>query len=216
MLTVYTSPVSLYCAKLRILMRYKGLDWREVAAPGGHGSEAYLRLVPTGTLPALDHDGVMIGDSEAIMEYLDEVFPAPPMLPGGAVARVRARELARFHDTRLEPAVRVLFAQVAPAARDAAVLASAAQAISARLSQLAALLASVPDADPGTLTLGDCGLPVSFAWIDALDALLGLGVAWPDAVRAYERHLHAIPAVRDELVAYRPAMTEWLETRSTA
>jgi len=210
-LTVYTSPVSLYCAKLRILMRHKGLEWREEPAPGGHGSAAFLAMVPTGTLPALDHDGVVIGDSEAIAEYLDEVFPDPPMLPGDAVARVRAREMARFHDTRLEPEVRVLFGQVAPATRDAAVLRRAGERISMRLTQLAALLAQPGMPDPPTL--GDCGLPVSFAWIEALDAVLDTGIAWPDPVRAYARRVGAIPAVRDEMAAYHPAIDDWLAAR---
>ena len=214
MLTVYTSPVSLYCAKLRVVLRHKGLEWREEPAPGGHGSAAFLGMVPTGTLPALDHDGVVIGDSEAIAEYLDEVFPDPPMLPGDAVARVRAREMARFHDTRLEPEVRVLFGQVAPATRDPAVLHKAAKRISMRLEQLAALLAQ--PGMPGGLTLGDCGMPVSFAWIEALDALLDLGIAWPGPVRAYAQRVGAVPAVRDELTAYHPAIKDWLTARQRA
>ncbi|NRB03334.1 MAG: glutathione S-transferase N-terminal domain-containing protein, partial [Rhodobacteraceae bacterium] len=45
---VYTSDHSLYCAKLRILLRYKELSFEEAPPPGGGGSATYLSLVPSG------------------------------------------------------------------------------------------------------------------------------------------------------------------------
>ena len=48
MLKVYAIPVSLYCAKLRIVLRHKGLAWEEVPPPGGYGSEDYKQVVPSG------------------------------------------------------------------------------------------------------------------------------------------------------------------------
>ncbi|MEM6624117.1 MAG: glutathione S-transferase N-terminal domain-containing protein, partial [Pseudomonadota bacterium] len=87
MLRVYAIPVSLYCAKLRILLRHKGLAWEEVAPPGGYGSAAYKDHVPSGNLPALLDGDLLIADSEAIAEYLEERHPDPPMLPGDAPSR---------------------------------------------------------------------------------------------------------------------------------
>ena len=70
MLSVYAIPVSLYCAKLRILLRHKGLEWEEVPPPGGYGSDEYKRVAPSGNLPALRDGDLLLGDSEAIAEYL--------------------------------------------------------------------------------------------------------------------------------------------------
>ena len=81
MLTIYSVPVAVYCAKLRILMRHKGIKWTELAPPGGYGSAEYKAIVPSGNLPAMIHDGFMLADSEAIAEYLEETFPQVPMLP---------------------------------------------------------------------------------------------------------------------------------------
>ena len=81
MLTLYATPESLYCAKLRIALRRKGLAWREVAPEGGCGSAGYRALVPAGTLPAIDDDGFVLAESEAIAEYLEETRPEPAMLP---------------------------------------------------------------------------------------------------------------------------------------
>ena len=68
MLTVFTVPVSLYCAKLRIVLRHKKLEWREELPPGGYGSDAYKQIVPSGNLPALRDGDLLIADSEAIAE----------------------------------------------------------------------------------------------------------------------------------------------------
>ncbi len=211
MLTLYAIPPSLYCAKVRIVLRAKGLDWRELPPPGGYGSAEYRRLVPSGNLPALLHDGLLLADSEAIAEYLEERFPDPPMLPAGLAERARIRERGRFHDTRLEPELRKLFPHIAPAARDAGVVAAQAGALQARLDQLGRLL----EHDDLPFGLGDCGLPVTLAWLDALGPVLGLSLALPAPVLAWRARVEAEPPVAAELASYRPLLDAWL-TKATA
>ncbi|MFT7675786.1 MAG: glutathione S-transferase, partial [Gammaproteobacteria bacterium] len=109
MLTLYATSESLYCAKLRIVLRYKQLKWIEISPEGGCGSEEYRAMIPGGTMPSIVDDGFVLADSEAIIEYLDEIHAEPPLLPVEPKARARTRERARFHDTRLEPEIRQLF-----------------------------------------------------------------------------------------------------------
>ena len=116
---IYTSDHSLYCAKLRILLRHKKLSFTDAPPPGGGGSSTYLSLVPSGNLPALVDGDLTLTDSEAIAEYLEEKYPEIPMLPDTLVARARSRERSRFADTRLEPALRLTFPHVDPKLRDA-------------------------------------------------------------------------------------------------
>lgn len=211
MLTVYAIPVSLYCAKLRIVLRHKGLDWREVAPPGGYGSDAYKDIVPSGNLPALRDGPLLIADSEAIAEYLDEIRPDPPMLPGTAGDRARIRERSRFHDTRLEPELRALFPYLPgrpPASAE--LLDRQSRALTARLDQLADMLAATPDAG-NRLTLAECGYPITFSWLSALRPRMGLDIEWPDAVDAYRRRTEALDAVAGELADYRPKLTAFLD-----
>ena len=210
MLTIYAIPVSLYCAKLRILLRRKGLEWEEVLPPGGYGSDAYKTVVPSGNLPALVHEGMTLGDSEAIAEYLEERFPEPSLLPGDAAARAKARERGRFHDTRLEPALRAVFPYMPgrPAAPEG-FLEYQSTELSARLAQLAALLADTPSAGE-SLTLGDCGYPITFAWLEALAPPMGLAIDWPEGVSAYRRRIEALPAVAAELADYMPKLRAFL------
>ncbi len=216
MLTVYAIPVSLYCAKLRILLRHKGLVWRELAPPGGYGSDEYKQIVPSGNLPALDDDGLLIADSEAIAEYLNEKFSDPPMLPGSIDDRAKAREFSRFHDTRLEPELRKLFAHIGPGARDRQVATKQSLAINDRLVQLGRLLEDAPEHPAGDLGLGDCGYPITFTWIELLKPVLGLTIDWPAEVTVYHDLLGKIPAVHDELASYRQDLEAWLAARLAA
>ena len=210
MITIYSVPVALYCAKLRILMRHKGIPFEELPPPGGYGSDEYRAIVPSGNLPAMIHDGFMLADSEAIAEYLNEAFGDVPMLPDDLKLRAKAREFSRLHDTRLEPSVRAMYPQVAYETRDKGVVQDGGAAISKHLSSLALLLASDP-LDRDRLWLCDCGFAVTFAWIRAFETALGLPVVWPDGVLAYDAGLQAFPVVSDELEAYRPAMEAYLE-----
>lgn len=207
MLTLYAIPVSLYCAKLRLVLRAKGLTWTELPPPGGYGSAAYRQVVPSGNLPALVHDGLLIADSEAAAEYLDEAFPAPPLLPAAPPDRARMRERGRFHDTRLEPELRRLFAQIRATRRDTALIAAQATALRARLDQLDAMLAAAPALPFG---LGDCGLAVTLLWLDLLAPVFGIDLPLPPAVQTWRARTVAVPAVAAELAVYRPALTGWL------
>lgn len=215
MLEIYAIPTSLYCAKLRIALRHKQLEWREVPPPGGYGSPRYREIVASGNLPAMRDGDLLLADSEAILEYLEERHPLPAMMPAGPAHRARVRELSRFHDTRLEPELRKLFPYIAPDRRDDAITAAQAGQLNMRLQQLAIMLAQRPHAG-GTLTLADCGFPVSFLWIERLAPQLGFAIDWPDEVIAYRRNLARLPAVAAEIASYEPVVEEWLAMRTQA
>jgi glutathione S-transferase len=208
MLTIYAIPLSLYCAKLRILLRHKNLEWQELPPPGGYGSDDYKKIIPSGNLPALIHGDLQLADSEAIAEYLNETYPDPAMLPDEARARARTRERSRFHDTRLEPALRKLFGNITPDKQDADLNARQSVEINARLAQLGVMLENQGSDD--FLTLGDCGFAVTFSWIDALAPVLDLTVSWPDAVKSWRDKIEAHAAVKAELEDYRPKLQAWL------
>ncbi|WP_022702718.1 glutathione S-transferase family protein [Pseudorhodobacter ferrugineus] len=203
---LFSVPHSLYCAKTRILLRAKGLDWHE--QPPSADRDLFAKASPFGNLPAILDGDFALSDSEAIAEYLNEAYPTPPMLPDAPAARARMRERGRFHDTRLEPAVRALFPLVAAPNPNAA--AQAATAITQRLAQLAILLSH-----PLPFGLGDCGYAPTFLWIDLLTKDMGLSLDWPPAVRDYRAGLDSLPCVAAELSAYHPHATAWMAEKQT-
>lgn len=211
MIAIYTVPPSLYCAKLRILLRYKSLAFEELAPPGGYGSDEYRRIVPSGNLPALVDGDLVLADSEAIAEYLNELHPEPTMLPVEIQRRALCRQRSRFHDTRLEPAVRALFPHIKRAQRDPVFVATQSEQLNIRLQQLAALLEQTHPASDSMLTLADCGLPVTLLWIDTLSQVFALDRQYPAAVQAESDRLGMYDAVSRELAAYRPHVNRYIQ-----
>lgn len=109
MLALYNNAYSTCSQKVRLLLAEKGLDWEDrqiVFAKNEHLSDEYLRLNPNGVVPTLVHDGQVVIDSSVIMEYLDEVFPQPPMAPPGALGRAHVRQWLRYFEEVATPAVR--------------------------------------------------------------------------------------------------------------
>lgn len=213
MLTIYSTAESLYCAKLRILLRHKQAQWREVEPEGGCGSTQYRELIYSGTMPALIDGDLVLADSEAIAEYLNDTITEPAMLPAEPRARAKCRERSRFHDTRLEPEVRKLFPHVAPATRDANFVKAQVEVIGVRLQELSRLLQSDGWLDLHRLTLGDCGFPICFVWIDAFASFMGFELDWPDKLRKYRSGVETHEAVKTELVDYAPGMQRWLGSK---
>jgi len=212
MITIYTIPISLYCAKLRILLRHKQLEWNELPPPGGYGSDQYKKIIPSGNLPAMVDGKLTLADSEVIAEYLNDKYPQPPMLPVDINQRAQARERSRFHDTRLEPELRKLFPFIDEVNPDVCVIEKQSLQISTRLKQLSYLLANTKISFTDKLTLGDCGLPITFAWIDALTPLFELNIHWPDSIIQYRKEIETHQAVAEELEIYRPGLGQWLKS----
>lgn len=206
---IYTVDHSLYCAKLRILLRHKGLDWNEAAPPGGGGSDKYLSIVPSGNIPALVDGSLTLTDSEAIAEYLEEKHPDPPMLPTTIRGRALSRERSRFHDTRLEPALRLTFPHVNPETRKRSAISHAHGQINKQLKAVGELLTR-QNLPRDHLWMGDCGLVVTLEWLILMEHVVFPALTWPKAVTTYidEMAIHA--AVSSELHAYRPAMQHYM------
>lgn len=171
---LYNSPLSPYVARIRIQIYAKGLDIELVDPPaGGHSSDAYRAINFTGKVPALAVDGVVIPESGAIAEFLEERFPEPSMLPGSDLERARSRVMTEISTSYLFPALGTLFGQMDPEARDAATLADAVAEFSAKLDWIEHLLCEAgPYALGSQLTLADAQLhPIVFFAVRLFSAL---------------------------------------------
>jgi len=85
--------------RARIALNLKGIEpelrFIHLLKEGGQQHTAeYKTLNPMELIPALVHDGQLITQSLAIMEYLDEIVSEPPILPKDALGRARVREIA--------------------------------------------------------------------------------------------------------------------------
>ncbi|MDG3066300.1 maleylacetoacetate isomerase [Thauera mechernichensis] len=96
---LYTYFRSSAAYRVRIALGLKGLAYDAVPVHlvrggGEHRQPAYLQLNPAGLVPALEDGGEVLGQSLAIIEYLEEVHPRPPLLPQAPLDRARVRAIA--------------------------------------------------------------------------------------------------------------------------
>ncbi|CAN7473559.1 maleylacetoacetate isomerase [Mesorhizobium sp. LjNodule214] len=93
--------------RVRIALEMKGLTYDYVPHHLRHGEHleaAYLAVNPQGLVPALIlGDGTLLTQSLAIIEYLDETKPEPPLLPKDALSRARVRMLAQMIACDIHP-----------------------------------------------------------------------------------------------------------------
>ena len=96
-LSTYFRSTAAY--RVRIALQLKGLPHEllpvHLIKDGGeHKTAAYLEKNPSGLVPILETEDAIIAQSLAILEYLEEVYPEPSLLPGSAIDRAYIRSLS--------------------------------------------------------------------------------------------------------------------------
>lgn len=92
--------------RLRIALNLKGLDYDYVGVDlrrEEHLAAAFKKLNPQGLVPALVDGEQVLTQSPAIIEWLEERYPTPPLLPGDALGRARVRALAAIVGCDIHP-----------------------------------------------------------------------------------------------------------------
>lgn len=94
--------------RVRIALAWKGIDYdyvpvHLVRGGGEQHSEAYRALNPLRSVPSLEIDGVVLTESLAILDYLEQTRPDPPLFPRTPVQRARALQLAEVVNSGIQP-----------------------------------------------------------------------------------------------------------------
>jgi maleylacetoacetate isomerase len=103
---LYTYYRSTAAFRVRIALNLKALAYESISKHlrnAEHRTPEFLRLNPQGLIPALDDGGQIISQSLAIIEYLEEKYPQPPLLPTDAAARARVRSMAMAVACEMHP-----------------------------------------------------------------------------------------------------------------
>ncbi len=132
--------------RTRIALNLKGLAYEQRGIDlrqGAQRSAAFLALNPQGLVPALETGGAVLTQSPAILEWLEETHPEPPLLPADATGRAQVRAMAAVIGCDIHPLnnLRVLGAVRALGADQAAVDAWAGRWIGTGFDALEALVA---------------------------------------------------------------------------
>ena len=106
MLKLYQGRVAVCAIKVRLVLAEKGVAWEPVnlnLRAGDQHKPDYLKLNPNGVVPTLIHDELVLIESSVIMQYLEEIFPSPPLQPNDPKDRARMRIWMKRVDEYLHP-----------------------------------------------------------------------------------------------------------------
>lgn len=92
--------------RVRIALNLKGLDYAQATydlRAGAQNEQTYRALNPQGLMPALEADGMVLTQSPAILEWLEERYPEPPLLPQEPNDRAVVRAMAALVACDIHP-----------------------------------------------------------------------------------------------------------------
>jgi glutathione S-transferase len=104
MIEVYYAPPSIYGRKVLVVLMEKNLAFRIKQlsfSAGDLRKDYYLKLNPNAEIPTLIDEGKIIYESTAIVEYLNEAYPQPPLMPDEPFIRAQIRMIDDFCDLHL-------------------------------------------------------------------------------------------------------------------
>jgi glutathione S-transferase len=100
MARLYHVPLSPFCRKVRLSLAEKKIEVELVEERYWEAEADFLRRNPAGMVPVLKLDGLMMSESAAICEYIEETRPDPELLPKDPIARLEVRRLVSWFDDK--------------------------------------------------------------------------------------------------------------------
>lgn len=171
---LYQFPYSHYSAKVKIALLEKGLrfetpelTWEYLKSP------EFLALNPLGKVPFLQDGDFGIGESEVIVEYLEERYPQPALLPATPEARARCRWLSRFHDLYLGPQLSTLYFALKDGRAAKPEFAVEVDKLHELVAMLEAQIKPAPYFLGSQFTLADASLALAYVYIGMLSGAHG-------------------------------------------
>ena len=101
--------LSNYYNKVKLALLEKGVAFTEELVPGGKKSDLVLEASPLGKVPFIRTEHGTLCESQVIMDYIEERYPTPPLMPADPWQAAKVRELTTFVDLHLELVARELY-----------------------------------------------------------------------------------------------------------
>ena len=204
---LYSENSSPFSAPVRLAIYAKGLDIEIEPPPGGLLSAKFHAINPLGTIPCLMlENGAPLPESVAILEYIEDKFPQPPLRPDRPEARAHVRLLQRIGELQITTPL-VELARLDGHATSDPTFATWLTRLIRGLSSLQLYLREDGLAAGPHLTLADCQLAPALFLLPKIARQIGkpnLLAAYPPLLR-YVGAVGAHPAVRRVLDEMAPA-----------
>jgi glutathione S-transferase len=185
MLTLYDAARCPYCARARIALAEKGVEFEAFEIDLNDRPQWIYEKNATGRVPVIEEDAWILPESSVIMEYLEERYPEPPLLPPDPADRALARVWIFRHDDFTKPYYALRRGED-----------GAAERLDEQLAKLDAALERQP-----WLTGADYGLAdIAYVpWVLRARDMLGVSLDEFPAVRSWLDRLEERPAIAREV-----------------
>jgi glutathione S-transferase len=105
MARLYHVPLSPFCRKVRLSLAEKKIEVERVDERYWEQDPDFMRRNPAGKVPVLQLDGIIMSESAAICEYIEETRPEPSLMPSDPVKRLEVRRLVNWFDDKFHTEV---------------------------------------------------------------------------------------------------------------
>ena len=100
MARLFHVPLSPFCRKVRLSLAEKKIEVERVEERYWEQDPDFMRRNPAGKVPVLQLDGIIMSESAAICEYIEETRPEPSLMPSDPVQRLEVRRLVSWFDDK--------------------------------------------------------------------------------------------------------------------
>lgn len=209
---LYHYPLSPFSRKVRLCLAEKKIEVELVEERYWEQSAEFLRRNPAGMIPVLKHGNLMMSESQAICEYLEETNPTPPLMPRDPEGRYEVRRLVAWFDGKFNDEVtnklvgeRVFRKVKGNGYPDSANVKAGAKAIKFHLDYMAWLLDKRRWLAGNEMTLADFA---AAAHLSCLDYISDVDWNRSEVVKDWYAKIKSRPAFRsilaDQIPGFRP------------
>ena len=205
---LYHLPLSPFCRKVRLLLAEKKLEISLIEEPVWKRQSDFIKQSPSSKVPLLKMDGLTISESNTIFEYLEEVYPTPPLLPKIMADRVEARRFAGWFDDTFHQEVtsKLLYQRVYRQLSDSdqansSLMKSGMVALKIHLNYLDRILEERRWLAGDIMTIADFAAAAHVSSLDYIGDIDWIGF---DSIKNWYAKIKSRPAFRSLLTDYLP------------
>ena len=208
MARLFHVPLSPFCRKVRLSLAEKKIEVERVEERYWEQDPDFMRRNPAGKVPVLQLDGIIMSESAAICEYIEETRPEPSLMPSDPVQRLEVRRLVSWFDDKFHDEVtsKLLYERVNKKVMkqgfpDSRNVKDGAKAIKYHIDYMAWLLDHRRWLAGDVMTLADFAAPPHLSSLDYISA-----VDWnrSDVVKDWYAKIKSRPAFRSLLADQVP------------
>ena len=212
-LKLYTNSHSVSCSKVEFVLDFKSIEIDKVEAINNYGA-----FSPTATVPCLSIDGLMISDSGAILEFLEEEYPDPSLLSDQPNINSNIRFLAKLVDEKLVGSIRKLFSLVKTTSHpsDNLMIENIYKEIENHLQLINDVRKVNKYLASNSVSLSDCNTPAFFSMLKEFEIHFNKQVVRPNTIKTYESMIEDHENLYKEYKRYGFEIRTWIANKLLA